>query len=189
VVADSLPALREERAVTPSPEAQAVETLRKLTALQNSTIPDVLEAALEERMTRENGRALIEEANRWQKAYARARDELAERDEQLAARLDLLHDAQREVKERDERIARLERELFGTGRALANADERIAELERKLPSEEELTFLLAAADRAEAEVARLRLGYQQVISIEGISGPEAVTIACAALANDESGEA
>jgi hypothetical protein len=34
---------------TPSPEAQAVETLRKLTALQNSTIPDILEAALKEK--------------------------------------------------------------------------------------------------------------------------------------------
>jgi hypothetical protein len=145
-----------------SPEAQAVETLRKLIVLQNSTIPDVLEAALKEREER-----------------------IAELTDQAYGQQRLRQEAERAWKGAD--IDRLRQRACAE-----RAEKRIAELEsdaeRELEVARAFEFELA---QMRAEVERLREGIASAMtSLATRPAKDGYAYSVlAALANDESGEA
>jgi hypothetical protein len=168
--------------------AEALETLRKLTALRNSTIPDILEAALKER----DERLRIEtQAHIDYAAEAAAQKNRA--DANAAA-----------LKERDEREKHL-REAWKAnvddlawqyGEVVKERDERIAALMQSYESAaSEADRLEARAVRAKAEVERLREALRRFFSeYDGKVGEYAPTddteaFMRDAFANDESGEA
>ena len=94
---------------------------------------DSLAAELEERMTRESGQALVEDANRWQKLYWKSQNELerlkAERDEARAtALITATAETQKMYREQEARAIQAEARLDKALSALREIGESACEL-------------------------------------------------------------